>query len=165
MYSSSPVSAFHCITNGSCAGVVVDLGGRKEGATLGGFKVVTGISVEDLAITDDQATLFYVYSDVISDLGIHISDQIPHAHSTITIQSPTITQSHIIKDLVIKPLSGDKPITLENAITQELPNCLHDIPSQEEISSFLGLSHIAFNFPKKRQWSTILLLGRDCPQA
>ena len=115
---------------------------------------------------DDQATLSFVYPNVIQDLEIEESDQIPYAFSTTTIHGPSPTkQSHIVKNLIIKPLSGDEPIVLENAITQELPNMTREIPTPEEVSSIPGLSHLSSKFPKKRDWPTILLLGRDCIQA
>ena len=63
---------------------------------------------------------------------------------------------------MIKPLSGDEPIALENAITHNLPSLIQEVPTPEEVSSIPGLSHLAPQFPRKRNWPTILLLGRDC---
>lgn len=70
-----------------------------------------------------------------------------------------------VQNLVISPLSGDPPINLENALTQNLPNVIHDIPTPTEVSSIPGLSHLSSKFPTKQNWPTILLLGRDCMQA
>ena len=41
---------------------------------------------------DDQATLSLVYPNVIQDLEIKESDQIPHAFSTTTIHGPEVLQ-------------------------------------------------------------------------
>ena len=70
-----------------------------------------------------------------------------------------------VQNLMISPLSGDPPINLENALTQNLPNVINDIPTPTEVSSIPGLSHLSSKFPTKQNWPTILLLGRDCMQA
>ena len=66
---------------------------------------------------------------------------------------------------MISPLSGDPWINLENPLTQNLPNVIHDIPTPTEVLSIPGLSHLSSKFPTKQNWPTILLLGRDCMQA
>ena len=70
-----------------------------------------------------------------------------------------------VQNLMISPLSGDPPINLENALTQNLPNVIQDILTPTEVLSIPGLSHLSSKFPTKQNWPTILLLGRDCMQA
>ena len=42
---------------------------------------------------------------------------------------------------------------------------IREVPTPEEISTIPGLSHLSSKFPKKQNWPTILLLGRDCIHA
>ena len=39
------------------------------------------------------------------------------------------------------------------------------MPSKENVNSTPGLEHLAQFFPKKEDWPTILLIGRDCAVA
>ena len=114
---------------------------------------------------DDQSTLSYVYPNVTDELDIEMSDQVPTTQTTRTIQGIGSNQCLSIKGLLITPLTGEASIPLTNALTHELPSLLQDIPTPEEVSSIPGLSHLAPKFPKKQDWPTILLLGRDCMKA
>ena len=102
----------------------------------------TGRSIEGLAIIDDQATLSLVYPDVIEELGIAHSDISSSALTTTTINGTKSQMCQSVQNLMISPLSGDPPINLENALTQDLPNVIQDIPTPTEVLSIPGLSHL-----------------------
>ena len=53
----------------------------------------------------------------------------------------------------------------KNAYVNEVPDAIEYIPTPEEVTSFPGLSHLACHFPKKKEWPTVLLIGRDCIQS
>ena len=114
---------------------------------------------------DDQSTISYVYPDVVGELGIEESDLLPTTENTITIDGISSKQCLKTGGLQIIPLVGETPISLKSALTNQLPNLIRDIPTPEEVSSIPGLSHLAPKFPIKKDWPTILLLGRDCMQA
>ena len=123
----------------------------------------SGQSIEGLAIIDDQASHSLVYPTVIEDLGIEKQDQCLVTHSTTTILGLAVpSNAFIIEGLIIKPNYGNTPIQLERAITHPLPNMLQSIPSREQVNSIPGLKDLALQFPKKQNWPTVLLLGRDC---
>ena len=71
---------------------------------------------------------------------------------------------YIISGLVVSSLEEDNEISLPPTYTntRSLPNVIKEIPSPEDISSIPGVSHLAKKFPKKQDWPTILLIGRDC---
>ena len=112
-----------------------------------------------------EPSLSLVYPDVIEELGIAHSDISSSALTNTTIKCTTSQMCKSVQNLVISPLSGDPPINLENALTQNLLNVIHDIPTPSEVSSIPGLSHLSSKFPTKQNWPTILLLGRDCMRA
>ena len=66
---------------------------------------------------------------------------------------------------MISPLSGDPPIDLENVLTENQPNVIHEIPTPNRVLSIADLSHLFSKFSAKLNWSTVLLLGRYCMQA
>ena len=56
-------------------------------------------------------------------------------------------------------------MAIEAAMAYKLPDILQNVPSPEEVAAIPGLSHLAEKFPIKKDWPTIILLGRDCMQA
>ena len=109
---------------------------------------------------------FICRPNAIAKLDIDNKDKTPHSHTTATINGIAPPKQCLkIKGLVIKPLSEDTPIKLDSALTQKLPNAIQEIPTNEEVSSIPGLSHLSRKFPTKKNWPTILLIGRDCMKA
>ena len=121
--------------------------------------------MEGLAIIDDQATRSLISSSVIDELEIDDTDISSTNLTSTTIHGTTSQTCKNVKNLTITPLNNDQHINLDNALTQDLPDVLQDIPTPEEVLSIPGFSHLVTNFPTKRDWPTILLLGRDCMQA
>ena len=117
--------------------------------------------MEGLAIIDDQATETMVDPKVVKDLGVEEADQIPYAHCTTTIHgTSSLNHCHIIKNLIIETLSGNEKFMLKNAITQEMPNALRDVPTPEEVSTIPGLSHLASEFPSKKGLAYLTSVGQ-----
>ena len=102
---------------------------------------------------------------VLTKLNIPQEDLTPITHSTVTVHGVQIHESIAIKGLLITPLNGDPPISLDSARTMPLPDVRDDVPSPQEVLSIPGLSHLAEKFPPKENWPTLMLIGRDCAQA
>ena len=97
------------------------------------------------------------------DLDVDPQDQISTSNITTTVHGTgKPVQCLTIKNLIVTPLSGDASISIETAITHDLPDVLDDVPSPEEVITIPGLSHLADSFPPKESWPTIILIGRDC---
>ena len=119
-------------------------------------------TIEGLAIIDDQATQSFVYPQVIEDLGIEQSDQRPTQIVTRTVHGIGQPKKvFAISGLTITPLTNNNTISI-NALTHEIPHASDMVPTAEEVASIPGLSHLTHNFPHKKDWPTVLLLGRDC---
>ena len=64
---------------------------------------------------------------------------------------------------MVTPLKGSRKIPLPSTyVHNRLPDVCHEIPSQEDVESTPGLEHLATHFHQDPNWSTILLIGRDC---
>ena len=84
---------------------------------------------------------------------------------TSTVNGIARSKTLIVKDLMITPLSGNAPIHMERAKSCHIPDALKDVPTPQEVQSIPGLSHLAEKFPTKKEWPTLMLIGRDCTQA
>ena len=102
---------------------------------------------------------------VLTKLNIPQEDLTPITNSTVTVHGVQTHESIAIKGLLITPLNGDPPISLDSARTMPLPDVRDDVPSPQEVLSIPGLSHLAEKFPPKENWPTLMLIGRDCAQA
>ena len=98
------------------------------------------------------------------ELNIAKEDNTSDVLITSTVNGIHKSDTSIIKNLLITPLSGDDPIQIDNARTCHLPKSLSLVPTPQEVSTIPGLSHLAGEFPAKKYWPTIILLGRDCIQ-
>ena len=99
----------------------------------------SGRSVEGLAIIDDQASNTMVCPKVTEDLDIDQEDQTSTSNITTTVHGTgKPVQCLTIKNLIVTPLSGDASISIETAITHDLPDVLDDVPSPEEVVTLLA---------------------------
>ena len=127
----------------------------------------TNLSIRGLAIIDDQASITIADPQIISSLQVRPSDISPTMLSTTTVQGTSPPEAcQLIHGLVVTPLKGTSQIKLPSTyVHKALPNVLKEVPSQENVKSTPGLEHLAQYFPKKEDWPTILLIGRDCAVA
>ena len=98
----------------------------------------------------------------MDDLDIDSADKAATAITIATVNGIQHMECHIIKNLLITPLSGDASIPIECARTCSIPNVLGDVPMPQEVLRIPGLSHLADKFPIKKEWPTLILIGRDC---
>ena len=113
---------------------------------------------------DDQATYSFVYPGVVKDLNIQASDQRPSSHIITTMHGIGEPVNGLnITGLSITPLRDGRAIPI-NASTHKIPTIAELVPTPQEVSRIPGLSHLAHNFPNRKDWPSILLLGRDCMQ-
>ena len=65
------------------------------------------------------------------------------------------------------PLDDSPPITIESVTVQHaLPAAIDDIPSPDEVRAMQEFEEFAERFPvKDPNWTTLLLVGRDCMRA
>ena len=120
--------------------------------------------VEGIAIIDDQSSHTFVYPNVMEDLNIAHEDANPSQLITTTIQGTSTPETcHVISGLKVSSLDETNEIFLPDTYTntRRTPNVINEIPFPDDISSIPGLSHLASKFPKKQDWPTILLIGRD----
>ena len=122
------------------------------------------MSIEGLAIIDDQASITLVDPCIIKALDIQTSHLSKTTLSTTTVQGTSPAQPcHLVHGLVVTPLDGTTRIPLPPAYAHNsLPNVLHEVPSRDTVAATHGLEHLAPNFYDNENWSTILLIGRDC---
>ena len=122
------------------------------------------MSIEGLAIIDDQASITLVDPCIINALDIQPSHLSKTSLSTTTVQGTSPAQPcHLVHGLVVTPLDGTTKISLPPAYAHNsLPNVLHEVPSRDTVAATHGLEHLAPHFHNHENWSTILLIGRDC---
>ena len=121
--------------------------------------------IEGLAIIDDHSTLTLINPFIVKELQIAQRDCTASAFTTTTVNGIQHKETLIVKNLLITPLSGDAPILINEARTCQLPHVLSDVPTPQEVLSIPGLSHLAEKFPSKKEWPTLILIGRDCAHA
>ena len=88
---------------------------------------------------------------IIKELQIAHRDFTASDLTVQTVNGIQHNETFIIKNLLITPLSGDEPILINEARTYQLPDVLNDVPTPQEVRSIPGLSHLAENFPSKKQ--------------
>ena len=120
--------------------------------------------MKGLAIIDDHSTVTLVNPIVIKELQFAQKDITEGGFTASTVNGVQHKKTHIIKDLLLTPVSGDAPILINEARTCQLPDVLKDVPTPQEVLSIPGLSHLAEKFPSKKEWPTLILIGRDCAQ-
>ena len=125
----------------------------------------SGRSIEGLAIIDDQCTRSLVKPNLPKELLIANEDLFTETLITSTVNGIARNKTKTIKNIVITPLNGDDPINIASASTSHIPDALNMVPSPQEVLSIPGLSHLAEKFPIKKEWPTLILIGRDCTQA
>ena len=89
--------------------------------------------MEGLAIIDDQATRSLISSSVVDELEIDDTDISSTNLTSTTIHGTTSQTCKNVKNLTITPLNNDQHINLDNALTQDLPDVLQDIPTPERV--------------------------------
>ena len=106
------------------------------------------MSIEGLAIIDDQASITLVDPCVIKALDIQPSHLSKTTLSTTTVQGTSPAQPcRLIHGLVVTPLDGTTKIPLPPAYAHNsLPNVLHEVPSRDTVATTHGLEHLAANF-------------------
>ena len=124
----------------------------------------TSVSIEGLAILDDQASITLVDPGVITALEIPSSELTQTKLSTTTVQGTSPAEPcQMVHGLVVSTLKDSDPIKLPPAYAHKsLPNVLHEVPSRRIVESIPGMEHLACHFHDNENWSTILLIGRDC---
>ena len=122
--------------------------------------------MKGLAIIDDQCTQSLVVPSILTKLNIPQEDLTPDVLITGTVNGVLHKETIIIRNLLITPLNGDAPISLDCARTcHHIPDVLNNVPSPQEVSSITGLSQLAEKFPVKENWQNLMLMGKDCAQA
>ena len=125
----------------------------------------SGRSIEGPAIIDDQCTHSLVNSELPKELHITKEDLSAEILITSTVNGIARNKTETIKNLLITPLNGDAQIRIANACTSHIPDVLSTVPTPQEVLSIPGISHLAKKFPIKKEWPTLILIGRDCTQA
>ena len=72
---------------------------------------------------------------VIVEWDIEHSDISSTNLTSTTIHGTTSQPCKNVKNLTIAPLNNDQHINLDNALTQDLPDVLQDMPTLEEVLS------------------------------
>ena len=127
-------------------------------------------TVYGLAIIDDQASVSFVDPSLRQALRLPSNVLRPSVQSTVTIEGPSKEKPcHILEDLILQPIDGQKPITLPPAIMQnKIPEAWNQVPSREEVANTKGYEQFAEHFLDKKCWGkvpTLVLIGRDCMPA
>ena len=127
-------------------------------------------TVYGLAIIDDQASVSFVDPSLRQALRLPSNVLRPSVQSTVTIEGPSKEKPcHILEDLILQPIDGQKPITLPPAIMQnKIPEAWNQVPSREEVANTRGYEQFAEHFLDKKCWGkvpTLVLIGRDCMPA
>ena len=125
-------------------------------------------TVVGLAIIDDQASISFVDPSLRQLLRLQSKVLRPSTQATITIEGPSKEKPcHILEGLVLKPLDGQKPITLPPATMQnKIPEAWDQVPTRQEVANTKGYERFAEYFlDKKMKLPTLVLIGRDCMPA
>ena len=101
-------------------------------------------TVEGLAIIDDQASVTFVDPSVKWLLKLPSRVLRPSRQATVTINGPSEEKPcHILKDLVVTPLDGQKALTLPPAVMQsKIPSARDQIASRKEVANTKGYGKV-----------------------
>ena len=126
-------------------------------------------TVEGLAIIDDQATVTFVDPSIKGLLRLPSRVLRPSRQATVTINGPSEEKPcHILEDLVVTPLDGQKALTLPPAVMQcKIPSARDQVASKREVTNTNGYEQFAHHFSEREQLNlpTLALIGRDCMPA
>jgi len=82
------------------------------------------------------------------------------------MQGEKVRQWARVSGLTVSNLEDSTTIPLPpTLVDKNVPQNLNEVPTPETINTIPGLEYLATKFPKKQAWSTIALIGRDCPAA
>ena len=98
------------------------------------------------------------------ELNIARDDRTADVLNNSTLNGVRRSKTSIIQNLHVIFLNGDIPIALACAQICNIPDVIRDVPIPQEVQSIPGLSHLARKFPTKKDWATLMLIGRDCIQ-
>ena len=128
---------------------------------------LTGIQIEGLAILDDQASISPLHPPIISRLGIKKENLIPTTLAVQTIEGTARSQPcSLVEGISVQSLDRTNEITLPPTyVYKVLPQAIEEIPDRKEVEAIPGLEHLAKYFPIKQEWTTVILIGRNCPLA
>ena len=116
---------------------------------------------------DDQSNTTYIHDSVKRTLQIQ-PKQVRHVKTSVTtIEGSSQPRTwEEVTGLTVSSLDQSQIIKLPPALIQKaIPSVLHEIPNPELIAKIPEFAYLAPNFPQKKKWSTLVLIGRDCPLA
>ena len=124
-------------------------------------------TIQGLAMIDDQSNITYIHDSVKRTLQIQ-PKQVRHVKTSVTtIEGSSQPRTwEEVTGLTVSSLDQSQIIKLPPALIQKaIPSVLHEIPNPELIAKIPEFAYLAPNFPQKKKWSTLVLIGRDCPLA